>query len=294
MRHRVVLLGCCLVVAGCMTQVIDRPQRDSGPGRVVDVSSIPEISPEPVTRTRAGNYSPYTVLGETYEVLETSHGFVEEGTASWYGSKFHGRLTSNGEQFDMYALTAAHKHLPIPTYAEVTNLENDRSIVVRINDRGPFHSSRNIDLSWAAAAKLGFAEQGTAKVKIVALDPDDPQATLESLETHGAPIPPVVMIPEEYVLVAGSYYQVARMAQKENANSFADEVESFTKFPVHIAQEVNGDSEHYRVLIGPLLDRREVNELSLILELAGMSRGFVVRLPHCQPADPLLDHSLSC
>tara|TARA_R110002073_G_scaffold78549_1_gene189378 strand:+ start:1265 stop:2125 length:861 start_codon:yes stop_codon:yes gene_type:complete len=279
--HKFVLISVALILVGCASSlptVIS--QRDGAPRTSVDVQSLPDITPEPVVRTNAGNKSPYTVLGKTYQVLPSSHGFVEEGTASWYGRKFHGRNTSNGERFDMYAMTAAHKSLPIPTYVEVTNLDNGRKAVLRVNDRGPFHSERNIDLSWGAAAKLGFADQGTARVRIVALDPDDPHATLAQLNEPSRPevVPQVELIPTEFALDSDSYYQVALMSQRQGADSMAAEVEAYTKFPVTIAEDYLDSKKHYRVLIGPLVDRREANQLGLVLELAGLSPGFIVKL----------------
>ncbi len=279
--HKFGLIFVALLLVGCTSSlptVIS--QKDGAPRTNVDVRTLPDITPEPVVRTNAGNKSPYTVLGETYEVLPSSHGFVEEGTASWYGRKFHGRNTSNGERFDMYAMTAAHKSLPIPTYVEVTNLENGRKAVLRVNDRGPFHSERSIDLSWGAAAKLGFADLGTARVRIVALDPHDPHATLAQLNEPKRPeiIPQVELIPPEFALDSDSYYQVALMSQRQGADTMAAEVEAYTKFPVTIAEDYLDAKKHYRVLIGPLVDRREANELGLVLELAGLSPGFIVKL----------------
>ena len=274
----------CFMVSSCAIQFPQNQQggrdstKDSGPTSRVDVGAIPDAIPEPVVRTRAGNYSPYTVLGQTYTVLPESHGFVEEGIASWYGRKFHGRLTSNGEKFDMYAMTAAHKHLPIPTYVEVTNLENGLKAILRVNDRGPFHGDRVIDLSWAAAAKLGYADEGTARVRIVALDPDAPYSTLAARSNANSALtqpPKVELVPEEYILDAHSYYQVAFLSQKIGARVMADEVEAYTKFPVRIVEETTDKLTGYRLLIGPLLDRREANTLSLILELAGLSPGFI-------------------
>lgn len=292
---RFLLLLCLtLICTACAVQLpgSGRSNQDSGPlTSSVDLDSIPDANPQPVTRTRAGNYSPYEVLGKTYSVLPESHGFVEQGTASWYGRKFHGRLTSNGERFDMYSMTAAHKHLPIPTYVEVTNLDNDRSVILRVNDRGPFHSDRVIDLSWAAAAKLGYADMGTARVRIVALDPDDPHGTLNGTavaesssssnsgsETEDLLIPSVELVPEDYVLDPDSYYQVALLSQRQGADTMAAEVEAYTKFPVRIAERSTLGTIEYRVLIGPLIDRREANSLGLILELAGMSPGFITKL----------------
>ena len=148
--------------------------RDSAPDYIPDVDAIPEPEVVDEPRSRYGNRSPYTVLGKRYTVLDDTQGFVEEGLASYYGNKFHGRRTSNMEVYDMYAFTAAHKHLPLPSFARVTNLDNGRSVVVRVNDRGPFHEGRVVDLSWAAAVKLDMHRQGTARVEVRALSPGEP------------------------------------------------------------------------------------------------------------------------
>jgi rare lipoprotein A len=145
--------------------------KDSVPEEMPDVDAIPEPEVKHEPRSKVGNRS-YAVLGKRYHVRDSAHGYVEEGRASYYGRKFHGRLTSNQEVYDMYAFTAAHKSLPLPSYVRVTNLDNGKSVVVRVNDRGPFHAGRVIDLSYAAAAKLGFVKQGTARVEVRALVPD--------------------------------------------------------------------------------------------------------------------------
>ena len=119
--------------------------------------------------SRYGNHSPYKVLGKTYQVMPSAMGYEEEGNASWYGRKFHGKLTSNREKYNMYTMTAAHKTLPLPTYVRVTRVDTGASIIVRVNDRGPFHSNRIIDLSYVAAKKLNMVDQGTARVKVEAL-----------------------------------------------------------------------------------------------------------------------------
>ncbi|MCW8825154.1 MAG: septal ring lytic transglycosylase RlpA family protein [Gammaproteobacteria bacterium] len=144
--------------------------RDGGPHRAFNPDTVAEIEPKFEPLSPGGNPASYKVFGKQYKVLKSSAGFVQRGDASWYGTKFHGNKTSNGERYDMYAISAAHKSLPIPTYLEVTNLENGRKLIVRVNDRGPFHSGRIIDLSYAAAAKLGYAGKGTAPVEIRAID----------------------------------------------------------------------------------------------------------------------------
>ena len=147
-------------------------ESDTVPDYVPDVDAIPEPEVRVEPRSRAGNKS-YSVLGKRYHVLDSAHGYAEEGLASYYGKKFHGRRTSSQEVYDMYAFTAAHKTLPLPSFARVTNLDNGRSIVVRVNDRGPFHAGRVIDLSYAAAVKLGYRDRGTARVRVEALTEAD-------------------------------------------------------------------------------------------------------------------------
>jgi len=147
--------------------------KDTTPDYVPNVGCIPEplVSNEP--RSAIGNRTPYEVLGKTYKVMDDVEGYAETGTASYYGNKFHGRLTSNKEVYDMYAFTAAHKTLPLPSFALVTNLDTGDSVVVRVNDRGPFHDGRLIDLSYAAAVKLGITQRGTGRVEVRALTEAD-------------------------------------------------------------------------------------------------------------------------
>ena len=167
----VVLLG--LIVAGCASspsrpkpkQEVDRaPQANQS--ILKRLQQLPDPKVVPVKPGKRGNGPVYTVLGKSYRVMSSARGFKQEGMASWYGLKFHGRQTSSGEVFDTYKLTAAHKHLPLPTFVRVTNLQNNRQTIVKVNDRGPFHGDRVIDLSYAAAVKLGFHEQGTARVRV--------------------------------------------------------------------------------------------------------------------------------
>ena len=164
-----------LTVLGLLSGCSSAPERaDAGLPQGTS-QGTPDMVPKVEPRSRYGNPASYVVFGKRYHTKDDSHGHVERGLASWYGPGFHGRRTSSGERYDMYAMTAAHKTLPLPTYAQVTNLENGRSAVVRINDRGPFHGPRVIDLSRAAAAKLGVLAKGTAQVEVKALDPTNPE-----------------------------------------------------------------------------------------------------------------------
>lgn len=148
----------CVALAGCATVTPVTPT----PGAAARTGSS-EAGPE-------GNKTPYVVMGKTYKVLSSSLGYLKIGIASWYGKKFQGRLTSDGEVFNMYHLTAAHRTLPLPTIVRITNLDNGRKAIVRVNDRGPFHRDRLIDVSYATARKLGFANKGTAPVVVEAIN----------------------------------------------------------------------------------------------------------------------------
>jgi rare lipoprotein A len=163
------LLGASLLLSGCATT-----GGDSAPAGAPDLAEIEDAVPKVEPRSRYGNPKSYVVFGKRYYTKASADGHLERGLASWYGKKFHGRRTSSGERYNMHAMTAAHKSLPLPTYVEVTNLRNGRSAVVKVNDRGPFHGRRVIDLSYAAARKLGMVRSGTAMVEVRAIDPRRP------------------------------------------------------------------------------------------------------------------------
>lgn len=164
------LLFSAVCLVGCATH-----HRDGPPGHRVDVSKIPDARPRPLPRSRYGNPRTYRVFGKTYHVLGSSKNYRVRGIASWYGRKFHGRLTSTRERYNMYAMTAASPVLPLPCFVRVTNLKNGRSVVVKVNDRGPFAHNRIMDLSYVAAKKLGYARQGTALVEVSSLNLGRPQ-----------------------------------------------------------------------------------------------------------------------
>ena len=167
-------ITCGLVIAvvqGCTPLGMAAPSPGLTSGDGIDFDEIADAVPREEFKSRSGNPETYEVEGVTYRVLNTSEGYREEGIASWYGGYFHGRATSSGDIYDMYLMPAAHKSLPLPTYVRVTNLQNGRAVVLRVNDRGPFVGDRIIDLSFSAATKLGMADSGTARVEVVALDP---------------------------------------------------------------------------------------------------------------------------
>lgn len=258
-RHWAVLL-LTAQLAGCFSPTWTEP-KDGAPNHFVDVSKIPDAVPRVEPITQAGNRSPYTVLGKTYQVMPVSAGYQQQGIASWYGTKFHGRKTSNGETYSMYGMTAAHKTLPIPSYVRVNNLENGRSVIVRVNDRGPFHDDRIIDLSYAAAKKLGFADKGTARVEVIVINPADYQRN--SVEAPN--------IASEKASSGGSpYLQAGAFSSEHAANNLAAKLRLMTEHPVQVRTASDG-ATLFKVLIGPFLDSGQLTQIRHLLTLERLS-----------------------
>ncbi|MBT8146124.1 MAG: septal ring lytic transglycosylase RlpA family protein [Gammaproteobacteria bacterium] len=238
----------------------------------LDISSIPEVVPLPVNRTMAGNRSPYTVLGETYRVMPSEEGYEERGVASWYGEKFHGHQTSNGEIFDMYQASAAHKTLPIPSFLRVTNLENNRSIVVRVNDRGPFHGERLVDLSYAAAAKLGYAERGTTRVHLEAIVPPafSNEVGSRAAGTEAVTLPAIGRGTKQYV-------QVGAFSDLEAARRLRGRLQEITSLPVFIQDVVSSSTQRlHRVRVGPILTGEEIQLITERVVAANLGSPYTV------------------
>jgi rare lipoprotein A len=236
--------------------------KDSAPVRVVDFDAIPDAVPQIEPLSKYGNGPVYRVNGDNYRVLANANGYSERGVASWYGTKFHGQRTSSGETYDMYAMTAAHKTLPLPTYARVTNLQNGRSVVVKINDRGPFHDDRLIDLSYVAALKLDIAGNGTGLVEISVIDPRAGQPAVERRPVPAA-LPPQL------------YVQLGAFAQPENARRIADQLSDHGFAPRIMPAQLGGDLLH-RVRIGPLPSVEQADELMRRLLRLGYAQRRVV------------------
>ena len=248
--------------------------QDRAPEKSIELINIPEVVPEPVVRTIAGNRSPYTVLGKSYFVLPSEEGYSERGIASWYGEKFHGHKTSNGEVFDMYQVSAAHKSLPIPSFLRVTNLDNNRSIIVRVNDRGPFHGNRIIDLSYAAALKLGYADIGTARVQLDAIITEE----LSSNSVSRGNIEPKALSSASRVLIKNQYLQIAALSNRASATELLANVEEVIDEPVFIntMKDPTGKTL-YRVRVGPIGDPAELENISRKLVAADFGMPYPVR-----------------
>lgn len=221
--------------------------RDSAPQHALDISGIPEPVPRAEPTSAYGNRSPYTVLGKSYRVLQRADGYSERGLASWYGQKFHGRLTSSREVYDMCSFSAAHKTLPLPSYVRVTNLDNGRSAIVRVNDRGPFHAGRIIDLSYAAAVKLGVDRTGTARVEVEAITDGEPQRpALAPSVTSRAPTP---TSPDG---VGRQIVQVGAYRDETNAQRIAGQLRDSDIRDVQVEKVRLHEGWVWRVRVGPM------------------------------------------
>lgn len=224
---------------------------DDGPPKraSVDIASIDDAVPRSEPLSKYGN-RPYVVYGKTYYPLKNANSYKKRGVASWYGKKFHGRRTSSGETYDMYAMTAAHKTLPLPSYARVRNLKNGRSVIVRVNDRGPFIDNRIIDLSFSAATKLDIVGAGTGIVEVAVVG----TATTESPDptptpTDQAPAPPRL------------YLQVGAFTNRENAANLQSRLRPAELGEIFITSGFQDNVRMYRVRVGPLASVAESDRL---------------------------------
>lgn len=275
---------------------------DAYPQDPPDVSQIPDAVPRVESPSRGGNRPVYEVWGKTYRVLPDARGYARQGTASWYGEKFHGYATSNGEIYDMYKMSAAHRSLPLPTYARVTSLDNGRSVIVRVNDRGPFHSDREIDLSYAAAARLDILDRGTGRVKVEAIDPvvwlaenggsETNRTAATAVQAPAASTPRAAVTPaNDSVANANAtpgnaarsgtdqaerdvpiFLQIAALGSADNARALKARLERELSHPVRVADGTG----MYRVQVGPLAHAGQVEPVRDELRRAGFDQAFIV------------------
>lgn len=236
--------------------------RKDGPPRYdVDVSNIPDAIPKVEKLSKTGN-KPYKVFGKNYYVMNSSQNYKARGTASWYGTKFHKRNTSSGEPYNMLAMTAAHKTLPLPTYVEVKNLSNGKKIIVKVNDRGPFEGSRLIDLSYAAAKKIGMLGKGTAHVEVTAIDPLKYDKNSASENIYLAQSSKVNTSPPIYL-------QVGAFKNKLYAEKLQKQLTTLVHSPVQIKQLAK-TKKLYHVQIGPIKDPTSVARINKQLKSIGL------------------------
>jgi len=256
-----IIVTSCILWSGCSSSPLHQPPSelvDGPPAVSIDITQIKDAVPKVEPLSRYGNHSPYIVNNKRYEVLKSAVGYQAEGIASWYGTKFHGRRTSSWELYDLNAMTAAHRSLPLPTYVRVTNLQNQREVIVRVNDRGPFHDERIIDLSYAAANKLVFVEQGTVAVRVEAIVPTTPSNNTESKES-AANITTVETLEntESIYIQVGAFKDLARSKQLKNVLSAS------IQEPIHIVP--NPARDMHRVRIGPVKNEQAAHSLKKLL-----------------------------
>jgi len=253
-------------------------RKDFAPENPPDVSNVADAVPVDIPYSRGGNRSTYEVWGKRYYVLPSHIGYKAEGIASWYGLKFHGHKTSNGEIYDIYKMSAAHKSLPIPSFARVTNLDNGQSVVVRVNDRGPFHEDRLIDLSYSAAAKLDILQQGTGRVRVEAIDARTLAASIDDSEKHSQTA--TAELDQQKSDVTGFFLQVGAFGKERSAQSVKSQLLSTLDAADVVIKSVRqGDSQFHRVLLGPLTDKRSIDSMIQRLEAMGYSSPLLINSP---------------
>jgi len=284
------LLFLALAAAGCGTAPRRSPYySDDGPPQAVpeNLDRVPDAVPRPEPPHRYAN-RPYTVFGETYTPVVDTQPFRQRGVASWYGRKFQGQKTASGEPYDMFKMTAAHKTLPIPSYVKVTNLANGKSVVVRINDRGPFHSNRIIDLSYAAASRLGIAAKGSGLVEIERVfepprEKEDAAAASPPAAREAPPATVAAAAPQASAPAPGTgdppglWIQLAAFSSAEAADAFRDKAAREMPWIAEPVQVVKSDG-YARVRLGPYRTREEAEAIAAkVRESLGYAPAIVQR-----------------
>lgn len=276
---RFIVFAVALVLVGCG----GNKTKGDGPGS----GRIPDLPGDAVPRQEArskygngrdlGDGAQYEVLNKTYTVMPSSAGYQERGVASWYGKKFHGNLTSNREVYDMYTMTAAHKTLPLPTYARVRNLRNNKSVVVRVNDRGPFVHNRIIDLSYAAALKLDMVRDGTSLVEVIAINFDEPQGDRPT-RTMTPAKPPLISTPSvtSSPVTTEIFVQVGAFGDRANAARRLTMLSQSGIDKAFIHEDKSSDRILYRVRIGPIADVIQYDLLVEELEGLGIKDPYLI------------------
>jgi len=257
---KISLLTALILLVACAEQEKRQPEavivNDGRPDQVpVDIDTIPDAIPQFEPWSSSVNPASYEVLGKRYQVLTDNKGFKQQGIASWYGTKFHQKKTATGESYDMFKMTAAHKTLPIPSYVQVTNLDNQRSVIVKVNDRGPFHEHRVIDLSYAAAVKLGIEQAGTGFVEIHAVQPGDTKVSAEAKKI---------------------YYQIGAFSVLENAMLLQEKITALHLTNNRIVTSATSEISLFKLQVGPISSVAEADEMTQKLIKIGIQSGHYI------------------
>jgi len=275
-HHLVILLIPALLASCGSNKAKDGPPR----GESASMPPMPEAAiPRPEPKSRGGNGPVYEVFGQRYTVMDSAYGYRERGVASWYGKKFHGNLTSMGETYDMYGMTAAHKSLPLPTYVRVRNLRNNKTVVVRVNDRGPFVHNRIIDLSYYAAVKLDMIGTGTSLVEVEAITfggPKGDQPTRQKTPPPGVTPPPVEAPTPAVSEPAQVFAQIGAFGSRENADRRIALLRSGGIGAGFVLEDTSAEPTMYRVRMGPIRGVEQYDMLVEVLDKLGITDSILV------------------
>ena len=269
------LLCIAIGISACSSKGPLEPS-DDAPLQPRDVSDIPNAVPKNEPPSRYGNPGSYVVYGKRYHTLPSSKGYKERGLASWYGTKFHGKRTSSGEPYDLYGMTAAHKTLPLPTYVEVTNLANNRSVIVKVNDRGPFHEERLIDLSYTAAVKLEIVGNGTGKVEVRAIDTETSSPAPDSSPVTTPVAAPVTPQQTGDPDAAVYYLQVGAFSSRENAAGLQEKIQSHNIGASRIVEAPDDNGTLYKLQVGPLSSHAEADRVTQALKSLDINKSHLI------------------
>lgn len=267
------LLIALMQLTGCSsTGKYSHSGRDGAPSGNIDVSKIPNAVPKAEPYSKFANPKSYVVRGKRYSVMKSGHNYKAKGLASWYGTKFHGRKTSSGERYNLAGMTAAHKTLPIPSYVRVTNLKNGKQIIVKVNDRGPFHSDRIIDLSFVAAKKLGIG--GTSPVEVAVVGPGATTIAPDPVQNRWSPSERNKIAAPTQLAQADTprYYQTGVFSAKANAENIAKILKSRISTPVQIKPIRRNNVLVYRVQVGPMKNASTTQALHQVLKSKGLGK----------------------
>ena len=274
------IIALIMALAACSSSPPSRysQRNDTAPPLKLDPDRIRDAVPRPVKVVAAGNKSPYQINGKKYWVMtgQKATGYRQRGTASWYGTKFHGHKTSNGETYNMYRMSAAHKSLPIPCYVRVTNLDNGRVAIVRVNDRGPFHGGRIIDLSYAAATKLGYADKGVARVSIEVIDPHQYQLAKKNVAPAPDKAPGDAVLPGKREYLRQRYLQAAAFSDFSSAEALRKQLLVLVDVPVTISSRSADSTTLHRVRIGPLVELADAERISAMMMMKNLGEPHLV------------------
>lgn len=272
-HHAIAALALLALLPGCGGF---SKYQDGAPSKTMDWEKIPDAVPRSEPLSNTGNPESYVVFGQRYFVDFDAKEFSQQGVASWYGTKFHGRKTSSGEKYDMYKMTAAHKTLPLPSYVKVTNLRNDKQVIVKVNDRGPFVDGRIIDLSYAAAQKLDIISNGTAEVEIETVTSNSRASESNNHQPNGQLTVTTLNNDSATTSSTAYYVQLGAFSQRIHAEQLLQQLTSQAIKPVSITSTNESSKNLFRVRVGPFTDKQMMHTMDTRLSELGYEQTYII------------------